>query len=550
MSRSVRCAICLVTLAAFSLATLADAVVVFPDDGLEAAIRSAISKPTGDIYESDLVGLWSLGAEYRGISDLTGIEHCVDLAWLGLYTNHISNLGPLAGLTKLTKLILTDNQVSDLGPLAGLTSLWDLYLSSNQITDLSSLAGLTGLVVLHLGGNQVSDLSPLAGLTALDTLYLDGNQISDIDPLASLTALVDLSLTDNQISDIGALAGLTALWYLRLQYNEVTDLASLAGKTALEYLRLNDNQISSLGPLVGLTALKELSLSNNQISDLAPLSGLTALTSLGLSSNQISNLAPLSGLTSLESLGLSNNQISDLSPLDGLTALTWLYLHHNEVTSLAPLVSSTGIDSGDDVDVRWNHLCLNVGSGEDLADLNLLLARGVWVNYDPQTSCQPDSTAAVFRVTNEGIVRADSSFYGSAFNTGSADLAEWVPLSVAAEAGTVLELDITDPGSYRPSQASCSSLIAGVVSTLPGITLGTSTVGPQQALLALSGIVPVKVTNEGGQIQPGDLLVSSSTPGYAMRWTGPEPCPCSLVGKALESMTDELGVISVLLTAH
>jgi hypothetical protein len=70
------------------------------------------------------------------------------------------------------------------------------------------------------------------------------------------------------------------------------------------------------------------------------------------------------------------------------------------------------------------------------------------------------------------------------------------------------------------------------------------------ALLALSGIVPVKVTNEGGPIQPGDLLVSSSTPGYAMRWAGDGPCPCALVGKALGPMMGNRGVILVLLTAH
>jgi hypothetical protein len=145
---------------------------------------------------------------------------------------------------------------------------------------------------------------------------------------------------------------------------------------------------------------------------------------------------------------------------------------------------------------------------------------------------------------------SDASFYGPAFNLGAADIAEWVQVAGPVEAGDVLELDPSLAQSYREAQTPCSDLVAGVVSTQPGVTLGASTVGPQQALLALSGIVPVKVTNEGGPIQPGDLLVSSSTPGYAMRWAGPDPCPCALVGKALESMTDERGVISVLLTAH
>ena len=38
-------------------------------------------------------------------------------------------------------------------------------------------------------------------------------------------------------------------------------------------------------------------------------------------------------------------------------------------------------------------------------------------------------------------------------------------------------------------------------------------------LLALVGIVPCKVTSENGSIRPGDLLVTSSTAGFAMRGT-------------------------------
>jgi hypothetical protein len=155
----------------------------------------------------------------------------------------------------------------------------------------------------------------------------------------------------------------------------------------------------------------------------------------------------------------------------------------------------------------------------------------------------------VFRVTSAGDVLADGAFYGADFLSGSADVAEWVWVTGPAEPGTVLELDPERPGAYRPSQGACSMLVGGVVSTQPGMILG----GPELqggVLLALTGIVPVIVTNEGGPILPGDLLVSSSTPGYAMRWASEGPCPCALVGKALGPMTDAQGVILVLLTAH
>jgi hypothetical protein len=159
-------------------------------------------------------------------------------------------------------------------------------------------------------------------------------------------------------------------------------------------------------------------------------------------------------------------------------------------------------------------------------------------------------TVSVFRVTPWGAGLADGAFYGAGFHSGSADVAELVPVSEVVEPGAVLELDTVHPGGYRPSQTACSALVAGVVSSQPGMILGGTPPAEGMALLALTGIVPVKVTDEGGSIQPGDLLVSSSTPGYAMRWTGDGPCPCALVGKALGSMTDRRGMILALLTAH
>jgi len=162
----------------------------------------------------------------------------------------------------------------------------------------------------------------------------------------------------------------------------------------------------------------------------------------------------------------------------------------------------------------------------------------------------PATSPAVFRVDNVGNVLADQTFYGAAFESGAADIAEWVHISTPVEPGDVIEFDPLTPGKYRIAQAVCSSLVAGVISTAPGVTLGTDLDASEKGLLALIGIVPVKVTSEGGPIRPGDLLVTSSAPGHAMRWAGPEPCFCSLVGKALEPMADETGVILVLLTAH
>jgi len=162
-------------------------------------------------------------------------------------------------------------------------------------------------------------------------------------------------------------------------------------------------------------------------------------------------------------------------------------------------------------------------------------------------------TPAVFRVTREGRVRADGAYWGSGFVTTSADIAEWVPVSEPVEPGDVLELDPTQPGYYRKARGPCSTLVAGVVSTQPGVALGsppaTHYLPPtdQQALLALLGVVPVKVTDENGPIRVGDLLVVSSTPGCVMRWDPEQRCEAGLLGKALETHELGRGAILVLL---
>ena len=157
-------------------------------------------------------------------------------------------------------------------------------------------------------------------------------------------------------------------------------------------------------------------------------------------------------------------------------------------------------------------------------------------------------TGAIFRIERgSGNVRTDGIYYGQCYYAGYADIAEWVPVSEEVEPGDVLEIDPENPGYYCKARGPCSTLVAGVVSTEPGFVLGHGGDTEGKALLALMGIVPVKVTDEGGPIRPGDLLVVSSTPGYAMRWDPESGEICGLVGKALEPWEEGEGMILVIL---
>ena len=89
--------------------------VTLPDANLEDIIREAISKPKGPINISDLESLTTLEAEEMGISNLTGLEYCVNLYELDLSSNNISDISPLienSGLAVEDTVYLNGNPLS------------------------------------------------------------------------------------------------------------------------------------------------------------------------------------------------------------------------------------------------------------------------------------------------------------------------------------------------------------------------------------------------------------------------------------------------------
>ncbi len=150
----------------------------------------------------------------------------------------------------------------------------------------------------------------------------------------------------------------------------------------------------------------------------------------------------------------------------------------------------------------------------------------------------------VFRVNGNGSV-----FTNGDYVAGGADVAEYVPATESLEPGDVAEIDAVNGKGLRMSSRANSAAVAGVVSTRPGLTLNGS-MSEHEAQkgmprLALVGRVPVKTTNENGAIHAGDLLVSSSRPGHAMR--APEsPRAGTVIGKAMEPLEGHSGVIEML----
>ncbi len=148
-----------------------------PDPALRQAVREKLDIPKDvPLTQAYLQQhLTSLDVRYKGIVDLTGLEHATDLQALVLIGNKIQDISPLSGLTGLAFLDLGENQISDLRPLAALTHLETLHIWKNRIEDISPLSTLVNLKKLLIENNDVRDFSPIDGLTHLEELDKRGN---------------------------------------------------------------------------------------------------------------------------------------------------------------------------------------------------------------------------------------------------------------------------------------------------------------------------------------------------------------------------------------
>jgi hypothetical protein len=157
-----------------------------------------------------------------------------------------------------------------------------------------------------------------------------------------------------------------------------------------------------------------------------------------------------------------------------------------------------------------------------------------------------------FKVQVDGNVYADGAFTG-----GGADYADMLPI-IGQEAeytpGDVLVIG-TD-GRLIKAFESYSTAVVGVYSTQPGFVGDPRGAQEEDEMEAegvdnlipvtLVGVAPVRVSAENGAIGCGDLLVTSSTAGHAMRTDS--PAPGTILGKALGKLESGTGLINALVT--
>ena len=135
--------------------------------------------------------------------------------------------------------------------------------------------------------------------------------------------------------------------------------------------------------------------------------------------------------------------------------------------------------------------------------------------------------APVFRVRGNGNV------YANLFDTPAVDLAEWMPTDGSVlDPGTVVVLRgglVTASDRYRAAG------VVGVVTTAPGLVLGSKDDHTGEVCVARTGMVPVKFSTEFGGVDGNGEVLCSGPNGHCVR--APQfPEPGTIVGKAMGTM--------------
>lgn len=166
--------------------------------------------------------------------------------------------------------------------------------------------------------------------------------------------------------------------------------------------------------------------------------------------------------------------------------------------------------------------------------------------YDRMTISVPDAN-------HNATITFNGTVEGGIIHAQFQDIAEWVPTPTPLPPGTVVILDPDHVNQVIPSKTAYDTTVAGVVSTQPGIVLGLG--AETKVRVATMGRVRVNVDASRGPIRIGDLLVTSNTPGTAMKSEALEHGNGvkdhrvgTIVGKALEPLQSGTGQILALLT--
>jgi hypothetical protein len=162
-------------------------------------------------------------------------------------------------------------------------------------------------------------------------------------------------------------------------------------------------------------------------------------------------------------------------------------------------------------------------------------------------SAQGAGQVAVFNTAGQPRFILDGN---SGLISGAGDVAERFPSAARLEPGTLVSIDPSAGGAVMAATRPYDRRVAGVVSGAnnyhPGITMGADHSVETAVPVTLTGTVYALASNVNGPIRAGDLLTTSAVPGHAMRATDADAARGAIVGKALDDLKGDRGLVMIL----
>lgn len=292
-----------------------------------------------------------------GIADLTGIEAFVNLSFLNVNNNLLTNLD-LSFNNQLQQISCYGNQLDTL-ILTSDTLLTHLDCSSNHLRGIN-VSGFPELQNLYCSNNQLTSLDVSQNLL-LNTLQCRTNSIALLD-LHSNSSIYFLDCSFNLIPSLD-FSTLSNLGVVICSYNLLTSITFTSLNANLSEVYCSNNQLTNLS-MSGPINLYELDCSDNQLSSL-DLTGITQVNYLRCGYNQINSLLlpnffnlhcesnaltslDFSSNTSLTELNCSNNNLTNLNIQNGNNSNLYVF----EATG-NPLLSCVQVDDTSFMNLNW-----------------------------------------------------------------------------------------------------------------------------------------------------------------------------------------------------
>ena len=245
--------------------------------------------------------------------------------------------------------------------------------------------------------------------------------------------------------------------------------------------------------------------------------GALFLTSAGT----VTPTVDIPGSVNIGNTGVTQGFFPNLIALAGESRLAVDWIH------------SSFIEAPGELDANGTGIGIGANTGYTAAGEIGFVSDGALVLKTTSTGVVPGlhNTYNIGTATNYYNTIYAGVFDGVATTARYADLAENYLADAEYEVGTVLifggDKEVTTTAMKDDTR------VAGVVPKIPGYLMNSKLEGENVTAVALQGRVPVKVV---GIVQKGDLLVSSTIPGHAIK--NNDAKTGTVIGKALQAKED------------